>query len=78
MTIPFDYNFIFLLVEHAYMVYPPTFIVKISKYREPLFTDLDHKGAHSYKTSSPRRRWLPRFKFKILVSRGLLDLNGLI
>ena len=28
MTIPFDYNFIILLVDHAYMVYPPTFIMK--------------------------------------------------
>ena len=33
MTIPFDYIFIILLVDQAYMVYPLTFIVKFSKKR---------------------------------------------
>ena len=33
MTIPFDYNLIFLLVEHAYVVCPTTFMMKISRFR---------------------------------------------
>ena len=31
--IPFDYNLLILVVEHAYMVCPTTFIAKTSKFR---------------------------------------------
>ena len=31
LMIPFDYNLLILVVEHAYMVCPTTFIVKILK-----------------------------------------------
>ena len=33
MTIPFDYNLLNLVVYHEYMVYPTTFIAKMSKFR---------------------------------------------
>ena len=43
----FDYNLLVLLLEHAYMVFPTTFIVKNRNLWEPLFTSLEHKGIHS-------------------------------
>ena len=33
MTIPFDYNLLNLVVYQEYMVYPTTFIAKMSKFR---------------------------------------------
>ena len=53
MTFPFDYNLLIFLLDEEFMVCPTTFIVKISKPGEPLFNDLDHKGAHSTKPLSP-------------------------
>ena len=52
MTFPFDCNLLFLLVADEFMVCLTTFIVRILKSGEPLLTDLDHKGAHSNKSSS--------------------------
>ena len=58
MTNPFDYNFIFLIVDHTYMLYPPTFIVKISKLRGTSANWPWGKAVGSLKTSIVKRRWL--------------------
>ena len=44
-----DYNLLILLVEHAQMIFPATFIVKNRNLWEPLLTDLNHKGGYSTK-----------------------------
>ena len=58
IKIPFDYNFLFLLVEHADIVYPTTFIVKISKQRGTSANWPWGKDVGSLKTSFQNWRWL--------------------
>ena len=51
MPIPFDYKLLILVVEHAYMVCPITFIVKILKQMETSFNRPWGKAMGSRKTS---------------------------
>ena len=44
---------------------------------EPLFTDLDHRGFLSSKTTSPRRRWLMTFKISFLGFRVTLGAKAI-
>ena len=52
--IPFDYNLLILVAEHASMVWPTTFIVKFLKKSEPPIMDLGvGKAMGSRKTLKP-------------------------
>ena len=53
---PFDYNLLFLVLEHAYIVCPTPFIAKFWKF---LLIDFGHKGNHSSKPKSPNLGRLP-------------------
>ena len=50
---------------------------KFRELGEPLFTDLDHSGFLSSKTTSPRRRWLMTFKISFLGFRVSLGAKAI-
>ena len=56
MQLPFDYNLFFLVVEHAYMVCPDTYIVLFWKIKGTSVYWPWSKGIHSNETKSPN--WL--------------------
>jgi len=50
--LPYDYNFIILVLEHACMIFATTVKLKYQNSGEPLFTDLDRKGVQSTKNKT--------------------------
>ena len=56
MLLPFDYNLLILVIEHAYMVCPGTFIVLFWKLKGTSVYWPWSKGIHSNETKSPN--WL--------------------
>ena len=66
MQLPFDYNLFILVVEHAYIVCPCTYIVIFWKMKGTSVYWPWSKGIHSNKTKSPNWLWLLTFKTKFL------------
>ena len=66
MLLPFDYNLLILVIEHAYMVCPGTFIVLFWKLKGTSVYWPWSKGIHSSKAKSPNWRWLPTLKTQFL------------
>ena len=62
MLLPFDYNLLILVIEHAYMVCPGTFIVLFWKLKGTSVYWPWSKGIHSSKAKSPNWQWLPTTK----------------
>ena len=62
MLLPFDYNLSILVIEHAYMVCPGTFIVLFWKLKGTSVYWPWSKGIHSSKAKSPNWQWLPTSK----------------
>ena len=72
MLLPFDYNLLILVIEHAYMVCPGTFIVLFWKLKGTSVYWPWSKGIHSSKAKSPNWRWLPTSKTNFLGFVGSL------
>ena len=72
MLLPFDYNLLILVIEHAYMVCPGTFIVLFWKLKGTSVYWPWSKGIHSSKAKSPNWQWLPTSKTNFLGFVGSL------
>ena len=78
MLLPFDYNLLILVIEHAYMVCPGTFIVLFWKLKGTSVYWPWSKGIHSSKAKSPNWQWLPTSKTNFLGSLDPLGQKQLI